>query len=145
MPKDFDVSLVVASRKMSLVELNDAIGESPDHGSHSRGEPRDFRGRTWNASAWRKSARDESGSLESQCLQLLREIPRGALNIRAARPDDISIYLDIGCFFQSAYAAVSVSPAVSEELAKSGVSLELSAYPCSDDGPQVAERSQGSS
>ena len=125
---NFDISLVVTSRNLSLTELSQILGKEPQSGSHCKGGAR-LTGEKWDCSVWRENARDTNADWRDQCLSLLREIPANWADLQSRYPDDISISLDMALFYDTAYASISMPPSLLREILHKNVGLEIAIYP----------------
>lgn len=129
--KEFDVSLVVLSNRLSLSELTSSLGCQPESGSHDRNEMRPT-GAPWQSSLLRMNASDPDAPLETQCKVLLDSVPSQFVELLSAKSDEISgAYLDIATYFRTAYCSVTLSSAIVRRLSDLGIGLEITTYPCS--------------
>lgn len=138
MAKNFDVSLLIRSRKLSLSELSSRLEREPQSGSHDKGSPRGSV--TWEYTFWRENACDADSSLYAQCSQLLRDIPPKCIELLVAEPDDISVWLDVALFYEGAYCEFDLPRKLIGELFASGVDFSITAYPCSADDSDLDDR-----
>ena len=128
----WDVALIVESGKFSLSDLATRLERNPQSGSHDKGTPR-FRGLLWERTYWRENARKPDAPLQQQCWQVLEDMPPKCSELIAAEPDDVSIYLCIAGFFETAYFSLILPHELIRDLSAKGVGLEIVGYPCGSD------------
>ena len=129
--KQFDVGLVVTSKSLSLSDLARRLGRQPQAGSHGKGTPRTY-GTPWAYSVWRENSLDGSASLEEQCLQLVEAIPRACRGLVESNPEDVSVFLDIAVYFETAYASIKLRSKFLAKLATIGIDIDITAYPAGE-------------
>jgi hypothetical protein len=132
MATTFEASLKVTSRTLSLAELTAGLGRGPQSGSHEKGSPRGLSGSglTWEYSVWRQNAPDADAPLETQCLTLLQEIVPKYKELLVAAPGDISVWLALVAYYEGAYFSLILPRNFVAELAKAGIDIEITCYPC---------------
>jgi hypothetical protein len=142
--RQFDLSLIVCSGRLSLLDVATRLRREPEAGSHDKGDPRGLpaSGMRWDVTVWRQNARNPDSALAEQCSQLLADMPPGCAELVAAEQDDISVYLDIAVYFNTAYLALTLPRTVIRNLAEQAIALEITGYPVSSDG-EVKERGRG--
>ena len=65
-------------------------------------------------------------------------IPSGWIEIRAAAAEDITISLDIVAYFHTAYVSITLPRSLIQDVSKSGLDLEVTAYPCTENEERAA-------
>lgn len=139
MAATFDVGLKVTSRRLSLVELAARLGQEPGSGSHDKGDLR-IDGSPWTVTVWRANARDAGVPLLTQCLQVLRDMPRECVELLAGEPEEVSVSLDVAAFYEGAYFNIVLPSGLIRELSSKGVDLEMTVYPAgSEDSSERRE------
>jgi hypothetical protein len=131
MGKEFDASLVITSKSLSLIELATLLERQPQSGSHDKGAPHS-RGNTWGITIWRENARDQGASLEAQCLQLLGDMPSKCADLLADK-SNFSVKIDVAVYHDSVNCSVPIPANVIEALAARGIAIEIVTYPCRED------------
>lgn len=135
MSRRFEAALIVTSGRLTLSELAARLQREPSSGSHDKGSIRGFPswGKRWTHTVWRQIASCLDGPLLEQCEQLLADMPPGCAELVRAEPEDISVCLDIACFFQTAYFNLTLPRKFITDLAAKGIDLEITAYPVAPD------------
>jgi len=133
MARKCDVALVIQSGKFTLSELSARLERNSEPGSHEKGGLRPH-GMPWERTVWRANASDNDAPLRAQCLQLVRDMPPKCAELMAAEPDDVSVWMDIALFFDTAYVTLTLGRDVISELAAKGIGLEITAYPSAAEG-----------
>jgi hypothetical protein len=132
MTQQCEIAIIVKSSQLTLSQLTGLLGREPESGSHDTGSPR-LGDSGWDTTVWRESARDQNGSLEAQCLQVLKDVAPACEHVRRANPNDVMISLDIAAFFKAAYATVELPTSVIDQLAGKRISVNITCYPCGDE------------
>jgi hypothetical protein len=145
MASDFNVGLLMISRKLSLAELTVKLGQEPQSGSHDKDTPRSVvrQNVTWPCTVWRANASDPDACWHEQCLQLLRDMPQKCVELVAMEPNDISVLLSVAAFYRSAYFDLVLPSTLIGELCRRKVDFEITAYPTCDEATPGGERGTG--
>lgn len=129
--KHFLVSLDVMSSSLSLNELTQAFGSSSSPDSFNLGDT-DNVGRIRKYSLLRfESSADESALCEEHIATLKTDIERIDAHLEQAGKIDISLLLNIGCFFTTANGSAEFT-AVTLRNSTTPLRISVTAYPLED-------------
>ena len=123
-----DISLVVESHSLSLMELSKRLEREPDSGSHNKGDPR-AKDKVWGSTIWRENTFDASLSWCEQCFHLLQKLPPKCKDLLATALDDISIFLDIAVFYESECLSFNMPKRLIDKLSENNVGINITIYP----------------
>ena len=129
MRSKYDVSLVITGEKLSLRDLSALLEREAQSGSHDKGDLR-LDGSPWKTTVWRHNSTEPDASLEMQCDHLLDSLPLKYSDLRKTREDELTANLNIAIFFETAYASVSLPATLIHKVAKAGIGIAITTYPC---------------
>lgn len=130
MRKEFDASLVVTSKSLSLSEVGALLERQPQSGSHDKAEMHPS-GKHWSVTIWRQNAHDQLASLEVQCLQLLDDMPPKCADLLADK-SDIEVEISVAVYHDTVNCSVPIPANVVGALAAHRIGIQVITYPCGE-------------
>lgn len=129
---EFDVSLDLVTRELSVSELSRVTRVKGAASSHNRGDRR-LKG-VWDETVLRvESGLKSTMPLDKHLKSLFAKMESSRLRGNPGLPKDLRLYLSIGVFFSTPMCSIKIPSRYLKRLAEKRIELEVSSYPHPDE------------
>lgn len=128
--KTYIVALHVLTNMIDLKDLTDILGQ-PGPGSHDKGGARGGgpqKSNSWKETVWKTESQCNENSALIDHLAALEPRLAAVVALRDRLPDDARLKLDIGVFYDTPYASISLPHDQLQSLIAAGADIEVTAY-----------------
>ena len=127
--KRFEISLIIESPDLSLLEISRLLKSEAAKCSHSKDDPRPLRGK-WTLSIWKSKIECANElNFDAALMRFLKKPMIAMLKRKRKEFGRSSPYVDIAIFHDNAMCSLEISEEAIAGLAKAKLPLSCSCYP----------------